>query len=77
MLAIDTETWRLEPRPVLNAFSTGTKPVFRLRTRLGRTIRATGNHKFLAFDGWRRLDDMAPGMRIAVPRELPGPSART
>jgi Intein/homing endonuclease len=44
---------------------------------LGRTIRATGNHKFLAFDGWRRLDDLAAGMRIALPRELPGPSTQT
>jgi replicative DNA helicase len=70
VLAIDTKTWRLEPRPVLKAFSTGRKPVYRLTTRLGHTIRATGNHKFLAFDGWRRLDDMAPGMRIAVPRRL-------
>lgn len=77
VLAIDTETWRLEPRPVLRAFATGRKPVFRLTTRLGRTIRATANHKFLAFDGWRRLDDLAPGMRLALPRELPGPSTRT
>jgi replicative DNA helicase len=77
VLAIDTETWRLEPRRVLRAFSTGKKPVLRLRTRLGRTIRATANHKFLAFDGWRRLDDMAPGMRIAVPRNLPGPAGES
>jgi replicative DNA helicase len=69
VLAVDTESWRLEPRTVTHAFSTGRKPVFRLRTRLGREIRATANHKFLAFDGWRRLDDLAPGMRLATPRE--------
>jgi replicative DNA helicase len=77
VLAIDTDTWRLEARRVTKAFSTGRKPVFRLRTRLGRTIRATGNHKFLAFDGWRRLDDLAAGMRIALPRHLPGPDTQT
>jgi replicative DNA helicase len=77
VLALDTETWKLEPKPIVNAFRTGRKPVFRLTTRLGRTIRATGNHKFLAFDGWRRLDDLAPEMRIALPRELPGPSGTT
>ena len=27
----------------------------------GVTIRATANHKFLAFDGWRRLDELEPG----------------
>src|SRR3989475_5856001 len=72
VLAVDTETWKLEPRRVTRAFATGRKPVFRLRTRLGREIRATANHKFLAFDGWRRLDDLAPGMRVAVPRPLTG-----
>jgi replicative DNA helicase len=77
VLAVDTESWRLEPRTVTHAFSTGRKPVFRLRTRLGREIRATANHKFLAFDGWRRLDDLAPGMRLAVPRTLVGPEAET
>jgi replicative DNA helicase len=77
VLALDTETWKLEPRKITNAFCTGRKPVFRLRTRLGREIRATGNHKFRSFDGWRRLDDMAPGMRIAVPRRLSGPERQT
>jgi replicative DNA helicase len=77
VLAVDTESWRLEPRTVTHAFSTGRKPVFKLRTRLGREIRATANHKFLAFDGWRRLDDLAPGMRLAVPRRLVGPEAET
>jgi replicative DNA helicase len=77
VLAVDTETWQLEPRVVTRAFATGRKPVFKLRTRLGREIRATANHKFLAFDGWRRLDDLAPGMRLAVPRTLEGPEHET
>jgi replicative DNA helicase len=72
VLAVNAETWRLEPRAVTNAFSTGRKPVYRLRTRLGRTIRATGNHKFLSFSGWRRLDDLGPGARVALPRRTEG-----
>jgi len=77
VLAVDTETWRLAPRIVTNAFATGTKPVYRLTTRLGHQVRATGNHKFLAYDGWRRLDDLAPGMRVAVPQSLRGPYRRS
>jgi replicative DNA helicase len=73
VLALDPETRRLEPRPVLRAFATGSKPVYRLQTRLGRAVRATGNHKFLAFEGWRRLDDLAPGMRLALPQRLAEP----
>jgi replicative DNA helicase len=68
VLALDPETWLFESRVVTNAFATGRKRVYRLRTRLGRAIRATGNHKFLSFSGWRRLDDLGPGARIALPR---------
>jgi replicative DNA helicase len=73
VMALNEETWSMEPRRVLRAFATGRRPVFRLATRLGRTIRATGNHKFRAFDGWRRLDDMAPGIRIALPLGMSSP----
>ena len=70
VLALNEKTWRLEPRVVTNAFATGRKPVFRLTTRRGRSIRATANHEFLGFDRWRRLDELAPGTRIALPRRL-------
>jgi replicative DNA helicase len=70
VLALNESTWQLEPRRVTRAFATGTKPVFLLRTRRGRTIRATANHKFLAFDRWRRLDELEQGTRIAMPRRL-------
>ncbi len=73
VMALNEETWCMEPRRVLRAFATGRRPVFRLATRLGRTIRATGNHKFRASDGWRRLDDMAPGIRIALPLGMSSP----
>jgi replicative DNA helicase len=77
VLALNTDTWKVEPRPVTRAFSTGCKPIFRMTTRLGRTIRATANHKFLTINGWQRLDELAPDMRIAVPRMLPGPTEQT
>ena len=48
------------------------KPVFRIRTALGRTIRATANHKFLAPEGWKRLDELRPGGRMAVPGPVAG-----
>jgi replicative DNA helicase len=69
--ALNQETLQLERAEVSNAFSTGVKKVYKLTTRLGRTIRATANHKFLAFDGWKRLDEFAPEHHIALPRHLP------
>jgi replicative DNA helicase len=77
VLALNEETWKLEPRPVLRTFVTGHKPIFKLVTRLGRTIRATTNHKFLTIQGWKRLDELAPGMRLALPRQLPCPADAT
>lgn len=73
VLALDKGWWRLEARQVTNAFATGTKPVFKLTTQLGRSIRATANHRFLTMDGWRRLDELKAGDHIAVPRVLQGP----
>jgi replicative DNA helicase len=77
VLSVNPETWKLERRKVTRAFATGRKPVYRLRTRLGRTIRATGNHKFLSFDGWKRLDQVEPSEHLALPRRLRGPGATT
>ena len=57
--------------PVTMAWSTGVKPVFRVRTASGRTIRATANHPFRTIDGWVRLDSISPGDRVAVPRQVP------
>ncbi len=60
---------------VAGVFSNGIKPVFRLVTASGRSIRATATHRFLCFDGWRELGDLRVGDRIAVPRILPTAAA--
>jgi len=70
VLAIDESTWTLEPRRA-RGFATGRKAVYRLRTQLGRSIRATANHKFLTLHGWRRLDELDDSAMIALPRRLP------
>jgi replicative DNA helicase len=77
VLALDLGSWKLRPRSIRNAFCTGRKPVFRLETESGQSVRATGNHKFLTISGWRRLDELRLGHRIAIPRRLPGPLKAT
>lgn len=59
VLAFNTKTQQLERRLVTNAFATGYKSVFKMITRLGYTIRATANHRFLTKQGWQRLDKLA------------------
>ena len=68
--AINPHTWRLEKATVTHSFCTGKKPVFCLITQLGRKIRATGNHKFLTLEGWKRLDALKEQDYIALPRYI-------
>ncbi len=75
--ALNEATMQLEKAIVSNAFSTGVKPLFTLTTRLGRKIRATGNHKFLTIDGWKRLDELTPKQHLCLPRHLPSPGKQT
>jgi replicative DNA helicase len=75
--ALNENNWQIEKAVVTNAFSTGIKPVFRLKTRLGREIRATANHKFYSFNGWKRLDELKIGERLALPREISGQTGQT
>ncbi len=77
ILALNTETWQLEPRLVTNAFATGCKPVYKMMTRLGRSIRATANHKFLTIHGWKRLDGITKDERVAVQHHLSVPIEAT
>ncbi len=75
--ALNEANFRLEPAVVSRAFATGVKPVFRLTTRLGRTIRATANHKFRAFAGWKRLDELTAGEHLALPRVIENPARQS
>ena len=68
IMALNEQTWKIEPVRIRKAWQTGTKQVYRLQTGLGRQIRATGNHKFRTLDGWNRLDELQPGDHIALPR---------
>ena len=44
-----------------------------MRLASGRSIKASANHPFLTLDGWRRLDQLTAGERLAVPRRSPDP----
>lgn len=48
----------------------GIKPVYKVTTRLGRTITTTLTHPFLTIKGWRSLGVLEVGEKIAVPRQL-------
>jgi replicative DNA helicase len=72
--SVDDER-RLVARRMSRVFPSGIKTVFSLTLASGRTVRASANHPFLTPDGWRRLDELQPGGRLAVAREVPAPLA--
>ena len=49
----------------------GMKPVYEVKTRLGRTIKTTLTHPFLTMGGWRMLGELSVGDHVAVPRRMP------
>ena len=65
------DRFRLERRQASAFVDDGIKPVYRVRTALGRTIETTLTHPFLTADGWKPLADIRLNDRVAVPRELP------
>lgn len=64
------EHYRQVVVPMTKVFHSGKKRVYALQTRSGRTIRASANHPFRTIQGWQRLDKLAAGSRIAIPRHL-------
>ncbi|WHS50394.1 replicative DNA helicase [Rothia sp. SD9660Na] len=68
---------RFVERHLIHVFSTGVKPVYRLTLASGKTLRATANHPFFTYTGWKGLGELAVGDRLGVPRHVNGPSART
>ena len=51
----------------------GVRKTYSIKTSLGREIKATANHKFLTYDGWKTVGELTLTDRIAIPRILPEP----
>lgn len=65
-----TNEWKIEKQYISNVFSSGYKQLFELKTRSGRSIKASGNHPFFTIHGWQRLDKLETKTSIALPRVL-------
>ncbi len=67
VLSLDADRLDLGPSRVTDWLDQGPQETFRLTTRLGRTVIATGNHPFRTINGWTELGDITIGQEIAVP----------
>jgi len=62
--AISDRVWRV-----------GERPTFEVLLASGRRRRSTAGHRWLTFDGWRTLEALRPGDRVALARRVPEPDA--
>ncbi|MGV0029278.1 replicative DNA helicase [Phormidesmis priestleyi] len=62
--------WRFQTTQPSAFVDDGIKPVFQVKTRLGRTVETTLTHPYLTIDGWQPLSNLKVGDRIAVPRRI-------
>jgi replicative DNA helicase len=69
VFAVDDQL-KLGKHILTKAFYSGEKRVYELKTKSGRTIKATTNHPFLKLEGWTALDQLKRGDRIGLPRQL-------
>nr|WP_306461725.1 replicative DNA helicase [Nocardioides humilatus] len=77
--AKDIPVWALDdrlklvPRTLTHAFPSGTKQVYEVTLASGRTVKATGNHPFLTYEGWMPLAELTVGSRVGSTRHVPPP----
>ncbi|NBB72924.1 MAG: DNA polymerase III subunit alpha [Bacteroidetes bacterium] len=65
------DRYGLTKTTVTERFHNGRKPVYRVTTRSGRTIKLTANHPLRTVGGWKHLSELSEGDAIAVPATLP------
>jgi len=66
--AINPTDWKEGIYPMTRVFYSGKKKIYELKTRTGKTIKASANHPFLKLNQWVSLDQLKVGDKIATPR---------
>ena len=54
-------------------WSVGNKPVFDVRLSSGRSIQCSGEHRLYTLDGWKTVNELEAGGRVAIARRVPEP----
>lgn len=68
-----TSAMKLEPTPVVAAFPSGRKALFRLTLENGYSVVCSETHPFLTPEGSQELKDLKVGGVVAAPRHLQNP----
>ena len=65
-----TDDYKLTAHFTNEILDNGIKPVYRVKTRTGRKIDATGNHPLFTAKGWLPIDDLKTGDKVALAGHL-------
>ena len=68
--SLNEATGKIEPHRINALLDMGVKPVYRLTTASGRSIRTTGEHPYLTRSGWQNVRELEVGEEIAVATPL-------
>ena len=56
---------------ITNVFASGIMETYLLKLASGKEVKASGNHKFFTFGGWKPLEELEIGEKLAIPRTIP------
>ncbi len=72
--ALGLENYRVAENSIEEKFEMGEKPLLKIETRLGKSIKVSKNHQFPLMEEkgirWRKAKNLTKGDRIATPREI-------
>jgi len=68
-MSLDETTGKLVPAKIKGLLDMGVKPIYKITTQDGRTIRTTANHPYLTKQGWQKVANLDQGVEIAVSKE--------
>lgn len=57
---------KLSIKKMAKVFFSGKKQVFKLKTKSGKTIKASANHPFMTLHGWTKLENLKTKDKIAI-----------
>ena len=70
IFSLDEDELKINRHTTNIIFENGIKPVYKLTTKSGREIKATGNHPFYTIKGFKELDDLNVGDHVAIAKNM-------
>lgn len=75
VVSLNQETGKFEPHQVQALLDMGIKPVYKITTQSGKSLKTTLNHPYLTESGWKKLKDIGVGEDVAVMGNLSRPDS--